>query len=349
MRTNFDFIIVGQGLAGTLLAHFLTNNGKTVLIIDQFNHSSSSNIAAGIIHPITGRRLVKSWLFDDAYPIARSTYYEIALKFNQSFFQELSILEIYTSIKNRNDWIAITVEEQIKNLVEGELTANEISGVEMPYGGVVLNATGYLNIKKMLAFYRNYFEESDAILNEQFRFEDLIISDNQIQYGAVSATRIIFCEGFHAFQNPYFKTLPYQFAKGEILIMECPGLSEDYIINKSIYIQPLGNSKFRMGATYEWNQLDFEPTEMACEKLIELFASVVKLPFKVIAHYAAVRPTVKGRRPLIGMHTNYKPIGIFNGLGTKGVLLAPYLAKHFTEHLLFGKPLMKEVTIESYL
>jgi glycine/D-amino acid oxidase-like deaminating enzyme len=341
--------LVGQGLAGTLLAHFLITNGQSVLVIDQYNNSSSSNIAAGIIHPITGRRLVKSWLLDDAYPLARNTYNEIALKFKESFFKEIAILEIFTSIKSKNDWIALTAEDNMKYLVDNELAANEIAGVDMPYGGMVLKPTGYLNIKKMLLFYRSYFEENDTLLNEKFRFDDLIICDNQIQYKEFSAPKIIFCEGFHAIQNPYFKTLPYQFAKGEILILECEGLREDFIINKSIYIQPLGNSIFRMGATYEWNQLDFEPTNDAREKLTTFFAEVVKLPFRVLEHYAAVRPTVKGRRPLIGMHPKYKQIGIFNGLGTKGVLLAPYLAKHFTEHLLFGKPMMQEVAIENYI
>ena len=349
MKTHFDFIIVGQGLAGTLLAHYLNKNGKSVLLIDQFNNSSSSNIAAGIIHPITGRRLVKSWMFDIAYPVARAAYSEMELKFNQTLFQKSAILEIYSSIKNRNDWIALTADETMKNLIDRELTANEIRGVDMPYGGMILKATGYLNIKKMLANYRNYFQENKSLICEEFLFSDLKIMDYAVDYKGIIASKIIFCEGFHAVQNPYFKTLPYQFAKGEILILECPGLSEEYIINKSIYIQPLSNSRFRMGATYEWNQLDDVPTETAREKLIEQFKLVVSLPFKIVEHYAAVRPTVKGRRPLIGLHSKYNQVGIFNGLGTKGVLLAPYFAKHFTEHLLFEKPLLKEVEIDFYL
>ncbi len=349
MKTNFDFIIVGQGLAGTLLSHFLIKNGKSVFIIDQYNNSSSSNIAAGTIHPITGRRLVKSWLFDDAYLIAKNTYTEIEKKFNQQFFQHTSIFEIYTSIKNRNDWIALTADAELGFLIDHELKANALNGVDMPYGGMVLKPTGFLQIKKMLSEYRSLFSKTKGILNENFNFDNLVLNAFGVEYNGIFAEKIIFCEGFHAYQNPYFKTLPYQFAKGEILILECPGLIEEFIINKSIYIQPLTNNKFRVGATYDWNKLDFETTSGAREKLIAQFKSIVSLPFEVLEQYAAVRPTVKGRRPLIGMHPLHQQIGIFNGLGTKGVLLAPFLANHFTEHLLHGVPLMNDVSIISYL
>lgn len=347
MKTKFDFILVGQGLAGTMLSHFLIKNGKSVFIIDNYNSSSSSNIAAGIIHPITGRRLVKSWLLDTAYIIAKSTYQEIEEKFRQQFFQDTSILEIYTSIKNRNDWIALTADVEMDYLIDHELKANALKSVEMPYGGMVLKPTGFLHIKKLLSAYRSYFEIQQCISNDNFSFDNLILNENELEYNGIIADKIIFCEGFHAYQNPYFITLPYQFAKGEILILECPGLSEEFIINKSIYIQPLANQKFRVGATYDWEKLDFEPTNGAREKLTEQFKSVVSLPFEIVEHYAAVRPTVKGRRPLMGMHPLLKQIGIFNGLGTKGVLLAPYLANHFTEHLLLNTALRNEVSIES--
>ena len=74
----------------------------------------------------------------------------------------------------------------------------------------------------------------------------------------------------------------------------------------------------------------------------------MNVPFEVVDHKAAVRPTVKERRPFIGIHPNHKQIGIFNGLGAKGVLLAPFFASHFSEYLLGKTELMKEIDVKRF-
>ncbi|MEO8150718.1 MAG: FAD-binding oxidoreductase [Bacteroidia bacterium] len=347
-QSHFDFIIVGQGIAGTMLAHFLTENGKSVFVIDKHNPSSSSNIAAGIIHPITGRRLVKTWLFDEAYPFARSAYSTLEKFFSEQFFKEIPIIEIYTSIKNKNDWMERSTSPGYENLIGDELPPHFNPSIEAPFGAIKLKSTGFLFIKKLIEHYRKILKEKNQLLEEEFNFSELRLEQQKVFYGNIEADKIIFCEGYYAYRNPFFKSLPYQFAKGELLIVKCEGLTEDYIINKNIYIQPIGNHLFRIGSTFNWDNLNDEPTDDAKEKLADQFSSIIKIPFRIQAHLAAVRPTVKGRRPLIGTHPYQKQIGIFNGLGTKGALLAPYLANHFTAHLVNGTKLMKEVEIEKY-
>lgn len=348
MQTRYDFLIVGQGLAGTMLSHFLVQKGKSVFVIDKYNSSSSSNIAAGMIHPITGRRLVKSWLLEEAYPAARQAYALLEKQFADRFFVEIPIVEIFNSIKNKNDWIARSTDFGFENWIGEELLPHFNPGINVPLGAMQLKGTGYLKIKKLLEHYRYYLKTESLLLEEDFLFEDLFIDNYNVTYRNSKADKIIFCEGYHASNNPYFKSLPYQFAKGEILILKCDELKADFIINKSIYIQPLGNQLFRIGSTYDWDNLNHEPTAIAKEKLIEQFVSIVKVPFTIETHVAAVRPTVKGRRPLLGLHPYHKQVGIFNGLGTKGVLLAPFLANHFAEHLIDEKTLIPEVDITNY-
>jgi glycine oxidase len=343
MKKKFDFIIVGQGLAGTILSLFLLEKGKSVFVIDKYDTTSSSNIAAGIIHPITGRRLVKSWLLDEAYPIARKTYLELENKFSENFFKEISIIEIFTSVKNRNDWIERSGTQGYEHLIGDELPANFNPSINCNYGAIKLKPTGFLLIRKLIDVFRKFLIDKNVLINENFEFEELKISEQSVEYKHVSADKIIFCEGYHAQHNPSFRQLPYKFAKGEIIKIKCENLIEDFIINKGVFIQPLGDHLFRVGATYDWDHLNNESTEEAKKKLVEQFASIVSLPFTVVEHEAAVRPTMKNRRPVMGLSLINNKVGIFNGLGTKGVLLAPLLANNFAEHLINGKGLNREL------
>src|SRR5258708_3301733 len=110
----FDFIIAGQGIAGTLLAWFLEKHGKSFVIIDQFNPSSSSQVAGGIIHPITGRRIVKTWMADTLIPYAEAVYKEIENFFSLQIFYHLPVIELIDNVKEYNDWQARSESPEMK-------------------------------------------------------------------------------------------------------------------------------------------------------------------------------------------------------------------------------------------
>ncbi|HBA65740.1 MAG TPA: FAD-dependent oxidoreductase, partial [Methylococcaceae bacterium] len=56
---DIDFLIVGQGLAGSLLAFELIQRNAQVMVVDD-GRENASEVAAGLINPVTGIRLVKS-------------------------------------------------------------------------------------------------------------------------------------------------------------------------------------------------------------------------------------------------------------------------------------------------
>lgn len=89
-----DFIIAGQGLAGSLLAWFLLKQGSTILVVDDGFQASSSRVAAGIIHPITGRRLVKTWQADTLIPFAFNCYREMESTLDSKFLMKLGYLKL---------------------------------------------------------------------------------------------------------------------------------------------------------------------------------------------------------------------------------------------------------------
>jgi glycine/D-amino acid oxidase-like deaminating enzyme len=168
------------------------------------------------------------------------------------------------------------------------------------------------------------------------------------KYKNIAAENIIFCEGFSTRSNPYFNYLPLRQTKGEALIFESNELPENKIIGGVCNITPLGNHQFYAGATYDWDDIDLAPTEKKKTALIQKIEQTIKIPFKIIDHKAGIRPTVIDRRPLIGSHPKHKKMFIFNGLGTKGLSLAPYFANHFIDCLAMNTALHTEVDIKRF-
>jgi glycine oxidase len=346
MMQEFDYIIVGQGIAGTMLGWFLMKEKKSFVIIDAFNPTSSSHVAAGIIHPVTGRRIVKTWMADALSPFAAKTYNEIENVYHEKFFHPVPVLELLSTIKEQNDWQQRSEEEGMKQYINTNIESDLYSGeLKTTFSKVEIQQTGWLNISKMLLHFRKYFEEQKNIINEAFDFAALALSEENVTYKNITAEKIIFCEGAAAMQNPFWKHLPFLPSKGEVLTIEAPQLNIRHIITKTIFILPHANNLFRVGSTYDWNDLNETPTEKAKEKILEQLNKIISVDYKVIEHKAAVRPTVKNRRPFIGLHHEHKQIGLFNGLGTKGVLIAPFFAHHFSEFLVHKKELMKEVNV----
>jgi len=97
-----------------------------------------------------------------------------------------------------------------------------------------------------------------------------------------------------------------------------------------VYILPLGDYLYTVGATY--NRTDFTDslTKEGQIFLKEKINDILDVEYEVVDSVAGVRPTVRDRKPLIGMHPEHLNIGLFNGLGARGVLMGPYLSKQFS-------------------
>ena len=114
-----DVLIIGQGLAGTLLTRLLLKAGKTVQIIDAGHHGSSTKVAAGIVNPITGRRFVKSWLFSDLYPVAEKMYREIEQETGLELFHRKKIIRVLTTAEQENEWHSRSAWPEMKPHMDG--------------------------------------------------------------------------------------------------------------------------------------------------------------------------------------------------------------------------------------
>ncbi len=344
---NIDYLIIGQGIAGTLLAHSLKQKGKKIIVVDNLCKNSSSIIAAGIFNPVTGRRFVTTWKANEIFPYLQHTYIQLELLLQCSFYHETGILKFFNDQREQNDWVHNDKNNTYATFAEN-MTFHE--AITLPsFGGVTIASAGYLDIPVMLQQYRKLLTDANEFVATQFNYEELEISENSVRWKHITASRIIFCEGHNVLNNPWFNEIPFKPAKGEILIIHAPELKLITIINRSVFILPLGNDLYKIGSTYTWDYSDENPTPEGRTELCMKLDSLINCSYTVVGHVAGIRPTIKDRRPVMGFHPKYKQIGIFNGMGTKGVSLAPYFAGHFAAFLENENPLDKEADLARFI
>ena len=355
-----DFLIVGQGLAGSLLAWFLAEHGQRVHIVDNKHKDSSSIVAAGIINPVTGRRLVKSWMVDKLLPIAKTTYLTIEKKLSIDIYKEQTIYRALADIKAENVWDERSGDPGYLNYLGDEKPEkNILELLNPPFSWGAIYKAAQVDIPTFLNSIKKYFANNKRLSSSTFEYEQLtFLNDGKLCYNLTANDKqvarqiitqhVIFCEGQQARFNPWFKHLPFVVSKGEMLEVEIENSTDLPIIKHKAYLAPFRKNNIWVGATYEWNELDNKPTENSRKKLIDLLEKSIAVPYKIVQHNAAIRPTVKDRRPFLGSHPKYNNLHIFNGLGTKGTSLGPYWGLHFSDYLLEGKPLSPEVDIKRF-
>lgn len=342
-----DYIIVGQGVAGTLLAYFLKQQDKTVMVFDPVYERSASQVAAGIINPITGRRYVKSWRVDELIPFAKSTYRKLERELGVSIYHEQHIIRTLFNQREENDWLSRTGDPGYETymLEQAELGPYaEYTERAFSYGEVCHSAQ--VDIGVLANTYREILKAEGAFRKSSFDYELLQITPEGVTYQDFSASTIIFCEGAKTVDNPFFNYLPFAGAKGDVLLIRIPDQRFEKIIKHRVFLVPLMNDLYWVGATYDRKYEDDCPTNTGRAFLEERLADFLKLPFEVVTHKAAIRPTVKDRRPFLGRHPEHNSLAIFNGLGTKGASLAPFWAHHMAEFLLKKRKLDKAVDIK---
>jgi glycine/D-amino acid oxidase-like deaminating enzyme len=346
---ELDYLIIGQGIAGSMLSHFLIKKGKSVICVDNAALYSSSLVAAGLFNPITGRRIVKTWMADDLLPFAKQTYTELEALLRQRFYHPKNNIKIFTSIKEQNDWLAKSSAPEFEQyLAASEGTLFQNTNIPSPFGSFEITQSGYVDLPLFLLNYKKYLEANGLLMQASFDYNDLTIHENGIQWQNIKAKKIIFCEGHQAIQNPFFKDFPFVLTKGELLTIACSELALEKLISKGIFILPLGEDTYRIGSTYSWSDLSPEPTEAGRQALIEKLEKTITCPYTILSHQAGIRPTVKDRRPFIGLHPKHPSIGLFNGMGTKGASIAPWFAHHFAKALEENETLNPLVSIQRF-
>jgi glycine/D-amino acid oxidase-like deaminating enzyme len=328
-----EVIIVGQGLAGTWLSWWLHKADVNFKLIDQPDPNSASMRAAGLINPITGRRLVTTWMIDELMPFASKAYQEIGEFLNGIFIEETSVIDFFPNVQMLQAFQK-RYEEDPVYLVSGEDREKFANKFRYDLGWGAIQPCWLVNVEKILTAWRNWLIDQDLITESIFDLPKLKQYSEHVEYSDIQARYIIFCDGKTSSRNPYFKKLPFALNKGEGLLVEINELFENKVFKKGMSLVPYSGNIFWMGSSYEWTFEDDQPSENFRKNAEAWLQHFLKMPYKILEHFAAIRPATLERRPFVGFHPLHPRIGILNGMGTKGCSLSPYFAKQLVDTIL---------------
>ena len=343
---KFDYLIVGSGLSGVMLCEALRKIGKSFKVIS--NKSQQASIAAsGLYNPVVLKRFNKAWDAEKHLPVAMSAYKELELFLGIKIDYKIPIYRLFSSIEEQNNWIIASDKIPLKPYLISNIKSNINQNIYAPYGYGEVKNTGRIDTKLLLESYSNVLNNEKLISYESFEYDKLKIS-KKLVYKGIESEKIIFSEGFGVRQNPFFNYLPIEGTKGELIIINAPKLNSEVIIKSSVFIIPIGNNNYLVGSTYAWDDFNNDPTTNAKNKLLNKLDKLVLCPYKVVYQRAGIRPTVIDRRPLVGQHKSHQNLYILNGLGSRGVLIAPTVANALINLIEDKLPLQKEINISRF-
>ena len=343
-----DYIIVGCGLASIAFCEELRGNNKTFVVFDN-NSQKSSIVAAGLYNPVILKRFSEVWKAKEQLNLAALLYSNIEKELNITVDYKLRILRRFTSIQEQNKWFSASDKPSLEPFLSTQLVKNTNLAIDAPFGFGEVQHAGRLDTETLITNYKQFLKRINCFEEVTFEHQNIKFELGSIHYNGIKSQHIVFAEGFGVKENPYFKTIPLTGSKGEILTIKAPDLKIDYAIKSSVFVIPLGDDLYNVGSTYNNDDKSNTPTESAKEELISKLKTFLKCDFEVVSHIAGVRPTVKDRKPLIGRHPKHNNLYVLNGLGTRGVMIAPYVAKALYNFIEKGELLDAEIDVNRFL
>jgi glycine/D-amino acid oxidase-like deaminating enzyme len=344
---NVDYIIVGCGLAGISFCEQLRNHEKSFLVFDNASQHSSS-VAVGLYNPVVLKRFTEVWKANELLQHALPKYKLLEELLKVKLDYKIPVYRKFSSVEEQNQWFSASDKPSLENYLSIQLVKNSNPKIKAPYGFGEVLQTGRIDTAKLVGSYRQYLDNHEFLAHESFDYKDLIIKEDVIEYNGIKAKQIVCAEGYGVVNNPFFKELPLQVAKGEIIIINAPELKIDFILKASVFIAPIENDLYSVGATYNWNDKTNAITENGREELENKLKTIISCDYEVIDQVAGIRPTVKDRRALVGVHLTHKNLFVLNGLGTRGVMIAPYVAEQLYNFIENNIPLDKEIDIKRF-
>jgi glycine/D-amino acid oxidase-like deaminating enzyme len=336
---SYDHVIIGSGLAGSLLARELIHHGKDVLVVHDPGNPGASRIAAGLLNPITGRRYAPAWQLSRFLPSARQSYRILEREFSTAFFQDEPIFRFFEDEPDRAGWQQRMHDPAVQPYRQE--TAENV-GARFPvhgsFGAVMITGGGFLRPSLLLDRLHALIRERATLVEGRCERGVLHVTGRVPRPVSNLSPSISYCEGYAVLDNPVFASLRFEFSQGDILSIRALGFPNACAVCRGIYLVPVGEGMFLAGASYDWSSRDPSPTGAGRTWIESRLRRFLKVPFEVIDHAAGVRLTTRRRHPVVGRHPDHPATSILNGLGSKGVLYAPDCARQLAELLAHGKP-----------
>lgn len=336
---------MGLGIAGACLAMQLIRRNKKILVLDLPEQNRASAVAAGLFNPVTGIRIVKTWKADELFPYLHQFYSRLEADLGTRFYYPAPLYIPFRSFAEQNEWMSRSqhknFSEYLLNVETKPMFSDEVKD---PLGGILLTRTGYIDTTTFIESIRTYLLDSDSYWHHKIDDERVHTDGPEIKYESITADKIIYCTGIHVKDGKFFDWLPIHALKGEVLTIRTEK-PLNRIYNRGVYAVGLATHEYKVGATYQLKDIKEGVTEEGRIELELKLKDLLNVEFTTSHQDWGIRPSTRDRRPFMGEHPTVKNILIFNGLGTKGVSLAPYFSGQLADHLVNGVKLEEEANI----
>ncbi|MBV9962170.1 MAG: FAD-dependent oxidoreductase [Parafilimonas sp.] len=335
-----DYIIIGQGVCGTWLSYYLLHENKTFVVIDKEDLQTASNVSSGLINPVTGRRVVTTWMADKLMPFVWQEYNAASSFFNTQSINQKNVL-VFPSAPDLQNAFQSRIKQQNSYIQSPGITKEELhSYFYFPFDVFEIAPCYVVSMHEFLSSCRKFLLQQNLLINEMFDENEISFQDDFVQYKNIQAKKIIYANGIQSSFSMYWMKLPFINNKGQALIAEIDGLNSNYTYKFGhLTLIALQTNFWWIGSSNELNFQTTEPTEDFKQTTTTSLQSILKMPFAIKEHWASLRPATVERRPFVGTHPVYKQIAILNGMGSKGCSLAPWFAKELVKHLEYKNPI----------
>jgi len=323
MRTKY--LIIGQGIAGTLLSCELYKAGKDFLLLDNDNRNNASYTAAAIINPLGG----KHWKPVEQGAIiiekALEVYKALDGLLDCSFVQSR---ELYYFPQDGTDLSYFIQQQKLLPACLSMITDTSVLRpyFNMPYMPGKIMGLWQVDSTQLLTQWHAFLKREQRLVTALFDHERLKVGGNGIEYDGINADKIIFCDGAAGINNPWLKHIPFTANRGDVLLLDIPDLPANALYEHKLRLVPYTGNSFWCGSNYQWKYKNLVPDLLWRKQAEEHLEKWLKLPYKVIDHKVAERPTTAGQKVFAGIHPGTSSIAYLNGLGTRGFSSGPLWA-----------------------
>lgn len=336
MPFTHDALVLGRGIAGAVLAETLRERGLRVHVFDRKRPGNASMAAAGVVNPVVLKRDVPSWRAHELLPFAERFYGTMEQRLGARFWHPIELVKLFATERDPAQWERAQADPLTATFLDRRPQPEvETAPVHAFHGHGTVHAAAWLDVPAMLEAQRRTLLEEDALSEEDLPEHAIERLADGVRIGGRSAPWLVRCTG------PFATLSGMVPVKGEGLTVRLPGLPRHRMLHRGVFALPAGRDLHRVGATFAWENVWDGPTDDARTWLLEKLAKLTPVPPEVVDQWAGVRPTSADRRPIMGATAAHE--AVLNGLGARGVMLAPWCAAHLADHLFEGRPLDVEV------
>ena len=342
-----DYIIVGLGIAGLTICEQFETRNKRFIVFDS-GEVTSTAVSGGVINPVVLKRFTTAWNAKVHLDTAITFYNKLSTKLDEKIISDISVLRIFASIEEQNDWIVASDKIELDSFLSSEILSSENPQINAPYGLGKVTGAARIYPDRMLQSYKTYLDSTNRLISEAFQYDLIQQESATFVYKGIRTNQFIFTEGSGVIHNPFFPKKLLIPNKGEYLIIKAPKLRLEEILKGPLFVIPLGEDLYKVGATYNREDISMAPTDNAREEIAGKLKSMIHSPFEIINQVSGIRPTTKDRKPVLGAWLNNERMVYFNGLGTRGMSMAPMMARILCEFLEDGTDIPPDIDIKRF-